>query len=283
MPPGAVTEPVFVANDLSVRLPSRSILEALTFSLPAGALIGVLGPNGSGKTTLLRTMAGTQHYEGRLLLAGTEVRTWAPRDLARQLAFVRQTPTLSFEFSVAELVLLGRAPHKNWLETYTRDDHDRVKAVLAEVGLQGFEDRSVLTLSGGELQRAFLAQALAQEARLLLLDEPTAHLDIHYQFDLMERLRSFIARGFTAIAVFHDLELAGRYADHLLVLQNGTLVAGGSPARVLTPDLMASVFNMDASIDTAPGGWTRITYHGPIISSDRSVPTDFRPMMISET
>ena len=100
MPPGAATVPLFVANDFSVRLPSRTLLNALNFSLPSGALIGILGPNGSGKTTLLRAMAGTQPYEGRLLLAGTEVRAWTPHDLARQLAFVRQTPSLSFEFSV---------------------------------------------------------------------------------------------------------------------------------------------------------------------------------------
>lgn len=279
MPPGAIPPPtLFTAQDVSVRLPSRTLLESLSFNLPTGALIGILGPNGSGKTTLLRCMAGTQPYEGRLLLAGKDVRAWVPRDLARQLAFVRQMPTFSFEFSVAELVLLGRAPHKRWLDTYTRADHDRVAAVLADVGLHGFENRSVMTLSGGELQRALLAQALTQEARLLLLDEPTAHLDIHYQFDLMERLRALIYRGYSAIVVFHDLELAGRYADHLLVLRNGMLVADGSPAQVLTPDLIASIFHMEASVHTTADGWTSITYHRPLPPGNLPASLDHRTM-----
>lgn len=260
LPPHAVS--VLTAQHLHVTLDGQPILRDLHFALETGSWVGLLGPNGSGKTTLLRAISGVLPYEGTLQLDGREVTTWSPRALARRLAFVRQSPSLTFDFSVGELVLLGRAPHKSWLQSYSAHDHSMVRDALAQVDLAGFAERSVLSLSGGELQRVFLAQALVQEADLLLLDEPTSHLDVHYQFAFMEQVDTLVQQGCTVFAVFHDLELAARHAGRLMLLDRGQLVADGAPADVLTPDRIADVFRMQATVDRALDGTLRIDYHG---------------------
>ena len=239
------------------------MLHGVGLDVAEGTWLGVLGPNGSGKTTLLRAVSGALPYDGRLVLWGREVRAWKPRALARRLAFVRQALPLTFDFRVEDLVLLGRAPHRGWMEAYTHEDRERTHAALAGVDLAGFAGRSVLSLSGGERQRVLLAQALAQEAELLLLDEPTAHLDVHYQFGLMERVRALVEAGRTVLSVFHDLELAARHADRLVLLQSGRVAAAGAPADVLTPARIAEVFRMRADVGPGPGGGLRIDYLGP--------------------
>lgn len=253
---------LLTANDVHVALDDQPILHGLSFEIASGTWIGLLGPNGSGKTTLLRAISGVLPYTGQLFLDERPVHDWTPRSLAQRVAFVRQSPTLTFDFSVTELVLLGRTPHKRWLQSYNQQDRRLVQEALAQVELEGFGDRSVLSLSGGELQRVFLAQALVQEADFLLLDEPTAHLDVHYQFAFMDQVHELVEHGRTILAVFHDLELAARYADRLLVLDEGRLVADGAPPDVLTPELIASVFRMNAEIHHAPDGTLRIDYCG---------------------
>ncbi|PSQ97014.1 MAG: ABC transporter, partial [Bacteroidetes bacterium SW_11_64_17] len=163
---------------LTVALDGHTILQDVSFDVPAGRWVGVLGPNGAGKTTLLRAIGGHLPFDGEIGLQGTPVDTMSAPDRACMLAFVRQARSLTFDFTVEEFVLLGRAPHRGWLETYRASDRERVRAVLAQVDLEGFESRSVLSLSGGEMQRVFLAQTLVQDTDLLLLDEPTAHLDV---------------------------------------------------------------------------------------------------------
>lgn len=246
-----------------VRLDGHEILRDIRFDVPSGAWVGLLGPNGSGKTTLLRAVGTHVPFEGRIALDGRAVEDWSARERARRLAYLRQAPSLTFDFTVEELVLLGRAPHRGWLQSYRADDRSQVQAALSRVDLDGFADRSVLSLSGGELQRVFLAQALVQEADLLLLDEPTAHLDVHYQFAFMEQIRSLVREGRTVITVFHDLELAARYAERLLVLHRGTLVDDGFPEDVLTPECVAEVFGMKARIEPRAGGGLSIEYVAP--------------------
>lgn len=258
------------ARGLCVSLDEKEILHEVSFDVAPGTWVGLIGPNGSGKTTLLRTIAGLLPYHGTLTLLDRAIHTWKPRALARQVAFVRQATPLSFDFTVEELVLLGRMPHQGWLDAYTREDREQVHDALAQVDLDGFARRSVLSLSGGERQRVFLAQALVQEAALLLLDEPTTHLDVHYQFEFLDTVQRLVATGRTTIAVFHDLELAARYADHLLVLQNGRLVATGPPAGVLTEALLADVFRMEARLTTS-GDALLIQYLTPLAT--RSQPT----------
>src|SRR5690606_38104477 len=148
-------------------------------------------------------------------LQGRDIRQWKARPLAQELAFLRQNTAIDFDFSVEQLVLLGRAPYRGWLQGYDSADHALAREALRRVEMEALASRSILTLSGGELQRALLAQALAQEASLLLLDEPTAHLDIHHRFEFMEIVRELAATGRTIITVFHDLELAARFADRL--------------------------------------------------------------------
>lgn len=257
-------------EQVSVELDGHEILTDVGFSVESGTWIGLLGPNGSGKTTLLRAIGAHIPFQGHIELDGQRVEEWSARARARRLAYVRQAASLTFDFTVEELVVLGRAPHRGWLQTYQADDRLRVREALAMVDLEGFASRSVLSLSGGELQRVFLAQALVQEADLLLLDEPTSHLDVHYQFAFMDQVRALVESGQTVLAVFHDLELAARYAERLLILDEGRLVADGRPGDILTPQCIADVFGMRARIDRQANGSLRIEYIAPVESAHSS-------------
>jgi len=261
---------LLTAEDVSVALDGHQILTAISFEVREGAWVGLLGPNGSGKTTLLRALSENVPYEGQIRLEERPLADWAGHERARRMAFLRQAPSLSFEFTVRELVLLGRTPHKGWVRPYRSHDRDLVRRALRHVDLDGMGDRSVLSLSGGETQRVFLAQALVQQADLLLLDEPTAHLDVHYQFAFLERVASLIGQGRTVLSVFHDLELAARYADRLLVLEDGRLRAQGPPAEVLTPTRIAETFGMRARIRKNTTGPLRIEYLEPIFDEERA-------------
>jgi len=263
--------PLLSVDRVHVEIEEQPILHGVDFGVPAGRWVGLLGPNGSGKTTLLRAIGALIPFEGHIALDGRSVEALSARERARRLAFVRQAPSLTFDFTVEELVLLGRAPHRGWLESYKGPDLTHVREALARVDLQGFADRSVLSLSGGELQRVFLAQALVQEADLLLLDEPTSHLDVHYQFSFMEQVQTLVREeGRTVLTVFHDLELAARYAERLLVLQDGHLVADGAPASVLTPSSIADVFGMNARVERSSERGLQVDYLGPIHTAPES-------------
>lgn len=257
------------ATELHVRLDARTVLRDVSFELAGASCVGIIGPNGSGKTTLLRAISGNQSYEGRLTLDGVDVADWKARPLAQRMAFVRQQLPLSFDFTVEELVLLGRAPHRGWLEPFQAGDRGCVQDALERVGMTRYAEASVLALSGGERQRALLAQALVQDAMLLLLDEPTTHLDVHFQYAFLEQVRGLVDEGRTLLVVFHDLQLAARFADRLLVLDGGQLVADGAPTDVLTRDLLGRVFGMAARVRHDSGG-LQIQYEGPV---SRSAPT----------
>ena len=263
-PETASPMPVLEARDLSVSLAGREILHALTFDLDAGRWIGVIGPNGSGKTTLLRSIGGLLPYSGHLALDGIPLAAWSPKDLARRVAFVRQSFGLGFDFTVEELVLLGRSPHKNWLVSYDRQDHDLARAALSSVDLEGFESRSMLALSGGEQRRVLLAQALVQGAGVLLLDEPTTFLDVHHRYEFLHHVRGLADRGTTVVGVFHELETAVRYTDAVLVLHEGRIQAYGKPGDVLTPDLVARVFRMESRSGFDDDGRPEIRFVAPI-------------------
>ncbi|NNE71760.1 MAG: ABC transporter ATP-binding protein [Rhodothermales bacterium] len=245
--------PAVSLSNVAVSLSGKSILEGINLEVPAGTWLGLLGPNGAGKTTLIRAMSGLIPSTGSIELNGKPIQAWSDRERARQVTLVAQSVPMYFDFSVLDLVLLGRAPHKNWLAPYHDADRDIALKALAQVDLSGFEERSVLTLSGGEVRRALLAQALAQDTPILFLDEPTSHLDVHHQFEFVRHVRSLVDAGRTVVGVFHDLELAARFSDRIAVLADGTVAAHGTPAEVLTPSLIARVFRMQASVDRQDG------------------------------
>ncbi|MDA0377865.1 MAG: ABC transporter ATP-binding protein [Bacteroidetes bacterium] len=252
------------ASRLRVTLGGSLILDDISFTVQPGTWRGLLGPNGSGKTTLLRCVAGLLEHTGSLLMEGRPVASWTRRALARRLAFVRQSNAIAFDFRVLDLVLLGRAPHKSLLSVYDHEDEHHALDALRRVDLDGLAERSFHSLSGGEQQRVFLAQALVQEADILILDEPTTYLDVHHQYEFLGHVRTLVDAGKTVIGAFHDLELAARYSDRLLVLDRGRMAAEGTPGEVLTKDLLAGVFRMDAEVGTAPDGHLRIAFAAPL-------------------
>ncbi|GAB5534324.1 MAG: ABC transporter ATP-binding protein [Rubricoccaceae bacterium] len=245
----SVPHPVLDAQRIGVALGGRPVLHDVTFQVQAGERIALIGPNGAGKTTLLRTLIGLLPYSGTLQLAGRSLTDWSARDRAKEIALVRQQTPLAVDFTVTEIVALGRAPHLGWMDTLADADRQRVDAALDALDLHELVDRPVPSLSGGEQQRVFLAQALAQDAPLLLLDEPTAHLDIRHQLDLMRRVQRLADQGRTVIAAIHDLELAARFADRILMLADGHMVADGTPEEVLTPARLRNVFGVEAEVD----------------------------------
>ena len=239
---------VLSADALGVSLGGRPVLAGLSLAVREGERIALVGPNGAGKTTLLRAVAGLIPYTGRLALRGRSVRDWPARERAREVALVRQQAELAVDFTAEEIVALGRSPHLGWTERLGPDDRARVDAALAAVDMADLARRPVTQLSGGEQQRVALAQALAQDAPFLLLDEPTGHLDVRHQLDLLARLGALAEAGKTVVAALHDLGRAARFADRLWVLSRGALVADGPPETVLTPALLHDVFGVDAEV-----------------------------------
>ncbi len=258
-----VDAPPLRVKDLTVELGGECVLRDVSLLASSGEWLGVIGPNGSGKTTLLRAVSGAVSGEAHIELFGKPLASWAAHERAQRVAMVCQQSAVSFDLTVRDVVMLGRAPHRGWFASFGENDTDVVEAAMEEVDVAAYADRSLTSLSGGEVQRAFLAQALAQDADLLLLDEPTTHLDVHYQFSLLDAVRRQVEKGRTVVAVVHDLEHAARYADQLIVLDDGRCVARGTPHEVLTPDLIANVFGMSARVH-ASGNGLRIDYQTPV-------------------
>jgi iron complex transport system ATP-binding protein len=218
-------------------------------------VVGLVGPNGAGKTTLLRVAsrvlapdAGVARFDGRPLDA------YARRALSRRLAVVPQDTAIPFPFRAGELVVMGRVPHQPLMGFDTEEDVAHSHAALERMGIAHLADRSVFELSGGERQLVAFARALAQEAELLLLDEPTAFLDLRHRVDVLGVVRELAAGGRAALVVSHDLNLASRTCDRIAVLHDGVIAASGPPAAVLTSELLADTYGIEADILTAPDG-----------------------------
>ncbi len=208
-----------------------------------GELVGLIGPNGAGKTTLVRVLAGmARPATGRVLLDGRPIDAWSGRERARAIAFVPQDPRVEFPFTVLEVVLMGRAPHLSGLGFARAEDLRLAREAIARLGLEGREGRRLDTLSGGERQRVFLARALAQAPSVILLDEPTTHLDLRHQSDILAVVRDGVRRGLAALAVLHDLNLAAVACDRLVLLAAGGVAAEGRPVDVLTRETIERAF-----------------------------------------
>lgn len=239
---------------VSVTLGGARIVDRLSCTVERGEWVALIGPNGAGKTTALRAIAGLLQYEGDVGVLARDARTLARKELARQIALVPQVPVIPGDISVRAYVLLGRTPHLGYFGSEGRADQRAVDAALEQLDLVPFAERRLDTLSGGERQRATLARALAQDAPVLLLDEPTASLDMGRQqqvLEIVDRLRA--RRGLTVLSTMHDLTLAGQYADRLLLLDGGRLVAAGTADEVLTRALITEHYGAEVEVVDAPG------------------------------
>ena len=241
---------------VAVRFNGSKILESVDMEIGKGEWLGIIGPNGAGKTTLLRAITGAVEFDGSIAIEGRGTSALRRRDLARSVALVPQHPVLPPGMRVVDYVLLGRTPHVRAVTGPSLHDLDVVAMILEALTLSAFMDRDVTTLSGGELQRAVIARALAQESPILLLDEPTTALDIGKQqevLELVDRLRR--ERMLTVVSAMHDLTIAAQFPDRLVMLAQGEVVAEGDGREVLDPALIRTHYSADVKIlDDGSGG-----------------------------
>lgn len=243
------------------------IVRAVSLQCAPGSLVGLIGPNGSGKSSLLRCIYRVLYPQaGRVLVDDTDVWRLSARQAARRIGVVLQEQPGAFEFSVREMVAMGRAPHQGLLAREQAADRQLVDEALRNVGMLAAAERSFLSLSGGEKQRVLIARALVQQPRFLVLDEPTNHLDIRYQLEMLDLVRRL---GVTTIAALHDLNLAALFCDQIYVLKAGSLVAGGTPAAVLTPELIQAVYGVCAEVTLHPRtGRPQVVFLPPCAASE---------------
>ncbi|WP_196161536.1 Fe(3+) dicitrate ABC transporter ATP-binding protein FecE [Reinekea sp. G2M2-21] len=240
-------------TDLSVSYRTTLILDKLNLSLPEGKLIALVGPNGCGKSTLLKSIARLlAPRDGQIFLEGQSIHSMSAKDVARKLALLTQTPITPDGISVRDLVAYGRAPYLNAFGHLSAEDKKLIQRSMMLMGVEDLAENSLIQLSGGQRQRVWIAMALAQQTNTLLLDEPTTYLDMAHQVELMNHLQLLNKNGKSIIVVLHDLNQACRYADMLVVLKQGRVVATGTPEQVMSEALLQDVFELNAKIFSDP-------------------------------
>jgi iron complex transport system ATP-binding protein len=278
---GPAAPPLLTATGVDCAYGARTVVTGFDLVVPAGRVVALLGANGAGKTTALRALARLHRpAAGRVLLGGDDLWRLSPRSAARRLAWLPQGDEAAGPLTVEEAALLGRVPHRGWLAPYRAEDREAVAAVLARLGLTDLADRPLATLSGGERRRALLARALVQEAEVLVLDEPTAHLDLRHQVELLELLRGLAdERGLAVVASFHDLNQAARTADELVLLAEGRVLARGPAAEVLTAAHLERAYGLAVEIvaDPASGLPLVVPARQPAAATSRPEPDDVAP------
>ena len=243
-------------SGVTVAVGSVEICSEVSLAVEPGQVVGIVGPNGSGKTTLLRAAYRMLRPRlGHVLVGEDDLWELRPLEAARRIAVVVQEPRTDFEFTVREVVAMGRSPYQPAFAGESAEDRRRVDDALAQVGIAALAARSFSTLSGGEKQRALVARALVQEARVLILDEPTNHLDIRYQLEVLDLVRSV---GVTTLIAIHDVNLAAEYCDHIVVLQDGRVRAAGATETVLVPEVLEPVFGV--RVERVPRAGGRVLY-----------------------
>ena len=264
---------------VTVRFAAAPALDSVTLRIAPGEFVGVIGPNGAGKTTLLRAIAGTlPPTAGAVTVDGREAATLAPRERARLVAAVPQVEGPPAGFTVEEVVLMGRTPYLRRLGPIGETDRQRAAEAIRRTRLDHLRDRFAETLSGGERQRVLIARALAQDARILLLDEPTAHLDIAVQLEIMDLLLELLPGGLTLVAALHDLNLAAMYCRTLVLLERGRIAALGAPEEVLTPETLRQVYGATVLVRPHPlTGRPHVTVMGRKAAPAEGIPTATMP------
>ncbi|MEV4915890.1 heme ABC transporter ATP-binding protein [Streptomyces tirandamycinicus] len=237
-------------QDVSVLVEGRALVDQATLHVAPGEVVGLVGPNGAGKSTLLRTVyRALRPTSGRVLLDGRDVRRMPGKSLARRLAAVLQESAADFELSVYDVVAMGRTPHKRPFDADDAGDRAVITAALDQLDAAHLAQAPFTRLSGGEKQRVLIARALAQRAGTMVLDEPTNHLDLRHQLDTLRLVRRL---GVTAVVALHDLNLAAAFCDRICVMDDGRVVTTGTPADVLTTELLADVYRVDAEVTEHP-------------------------------
>jgi iron complex transport system ATP-binding protein len=261
-------DPALILEGVTAGYGARAVVQDVSLGVGSGELVGLIGPNGSGKTTLVRVASrGLRPWAGMIRVLGRDPYSIPPRRAARLVAVVPQDAAPAFAYTVLEFVLMGRSPYLSPWGGGRALDWARAREAMAETNVQHLAERTLDELSGGERQRVVLAQALAQDAPVLLLDEPTTHLDLRHVLEVLTLVRRLTrTQGTAVLAVFHDLNLAGAFCDRIMALEGGRVVAGGSPSEVLTSRLLRDVFEVEADVLSSP------TTGLPVIAPGRQSP-----------
>ncbi len=247
--------PRLAAKGVTVGYGDRTVIDSLDVAIPQGVVTTIIGPNGCGKSTLLRTLSRLlKPTSGSVVLDGEDIARMRTRDVAKKLGLLPQAPVAPEGLTVADLVARGRHPHQSWLRQWSSDDASVVERALAMTGVADLADRPVDALSGGQRQRVWISMTLAQGTDLLLLDEPTTYLDLAHAIDVLDLVDDLHESGRTVVMVLHDLNLAARYSDNLIVMKAGSVLAQGHPREVLTAELLHEAFGLRAMVIDDPVG-----------------------------
>jgi len=258
---------LLTAQDLSFAYDDWPVLDGVSLAVEGGEFVGLIGPNGSGKTTLLRVLLGLLPTSGEVKLCGELLKSLDRREIAMRATMAPQDTRVDFAFTAREIVAMGRTPYLGRFTPERSIDQEAIARAMGQTGISEFAGRLVTELSGGERQRVHLARALAQETRIILLDEPTANLDLTHQFEALRLVREFTRTGGGVLAAIHDLSLAARFCDRLLLLSEGKIVAAGRPAEVITESNLARHFALRARVRSDDETGSLIIYPLSAISS----------------
>lgn len=237
-------------KNLEFSIDKKEILKDISFEIPKGSFVGIIGPNGSGKSTILKNIYRLYKPDsGQILLDNKNLLNMKDKDCAKEIAVLAQESNSQFDFTVEQIVKMGRYPYKSVFEDYSKKDLDMVNDMLKRVGLEDYVGRSFSKLSGGEKQRTLIARALVQDTEFLILDEPTNHLDIGYQIQLMDLVKSL---NITTLSAIHDMNMASMYCDYLIVMKDGKIKNCGSVKEVITEEMLKEIFGVNAYVGVNP-------------------------------
>lgn len=235
---------------LEYKIGKQKILKGIDLEIPKGKFVGIIGPNGSGKSTLLKNIYRVyKPNKGKIYIDSKEINEMKSKEIAKELAILAQESSTQFDFTVEDVVKMGRYPYKSMFEDYSKEDIKLVDEMIKRVGLEKYKDRNFNTLSGGEKQRAFIARALVQDTDFIILDEPTNHLDITYQIQLMDIIKDL---NVTVFAALHDMNISAMYCDYIIVMKQGEILKSGRVDEIFTSETIKEVFGVDSYISENP-------------------------------